>query len=84
MAITTKQQRPKQGEALVPVQRQGVETADSGRVQRLIENDQRRNPTAGIAENAVRHLAETRQSQKSVTQTCGTSRCARGESHAAG
>ena len=45
------------------------ETVDSGRLQRLIENNQRLNARARIAENAVRHLAETRQSQKSVTKT---------------
>ena len=66
----------------MPVLRQGIETADSGRVQQLIENDQRRNATVFIAENAVRHLAETHQSQKSVTHTCGNSRGARSESHA--
>ena len=58
----------------MPVQRRGVETVDSGRVQRLIENDQHLKETASTAENAVRDLAETRQSQKSVMQTCGTSK----------
>ena len=46
MEITTKQLRPKWVKTLVPVQRQVIETNDSGRVQRLIENKQPRNPTA--------------------------------------